>query len=249
MGAVLVVIAVGQKQGEDELAPRPFRADHIDVLPVAVYDLLDDGQAQACALLVLAPGVVGLVEPVPDQLQIVLGDADAGILDGDEELVLLHGGLHPDHGIVVAELDRIVQQVVEHLLDFFHIGVDVHGLAGEDHLYGDGLLAACPLEGGCGAADDGVDVEIRPLQKHPLGVQVVQGQQAVGELGEALRLVQHDVQVLVVHLRGDCAVDHGLQVAPDGGQGGAEVVGHIGHEFLLVVRMIRDSSSRITRVM
>lgn len=202
---------------------------------MAVYDLLHDGQAQPGPLLVLAPGVVRFVESVPDQLQILLGDADAGVLDGDEQFILFHGSLHLDDGVVVAELDRIVQQVVEHLLDFFHIRVHVHLVPGENHLDGDGLLPAGPLKGRGGAADDAVDVEIRPLQEHPLGVQVVQGQQAVGELGEALRLGEDDVQVLVMHLRRDGAVDHGLQVASDGGQGGAEVVGHIGHEFLLVV--------------
>ena len=38
-----------------------------------------------------------------------------------------------------------------------------------------------------------------------------------------------------MHFRRDRAIDHGLQISPDRGQRGAEIVGHIGDEFLLVV--------------
>ena len=40
---------------------------------------------------------------------------------------------------------------------------------------------------------------------------------------------------MLVHLRRDRAVQHGLQETPNGGQGRAEVVGDIGDELLLVI--------------
>ena len=61
---------------------------------VAVDDLLYNGKAQPCALLVFAAGDVGFVESVPDQFQVVFGDADAAVLDGGEQLVFFHGGFH-----------------------------------------------------------------------------------------------------------------------------------------------------------
>ncbi len=232
---VFFVHVLGQGEGEDKFAALSFRADDVDMFLVAVDDLFYNGKAQAGAFFVPASGEVGFVESVPDQFQRFFWDADSGIFYRDKKFAFLDGCLHFDNGIVVAELDGIVQEVVENLLDFAHVCVDIQFCACEDKLDGDGLPAAGAFEGGGGAADDAVDLEICPIQEHSCGVQVVQGQEAVGEFGQAFCFVQHNVQVFVVGFHGDGAVDHGLQITSDGGEGGTEVVGDVGHKFLLVV--------------
>ena len=54
------------------------------------------------------------------------------------------------------------------------------------------------------------------MEDHAPRVQVVERQQAVGELGEAVRLVEDDAQIVLVHFGRDRAVQHGLQESPDG---------------------------------
>lgn len=53
--------------------PTPGGADHVDVFPVGLDDLLYDGEAQPRALFVLSSGKVGFVETVPDLFQGILG--------------------------------------------------------------------------------------------------------------------------------------------------------------------------------
>ena len=89
----------------------------------------------------------------------------------------------------MGKFDGIVHQVVEYLLYFAHIRVYRKLFAGKDKLNGDMLLLAGALKGSRCIADDGVDVKIRFFQNHALGVQVVQGEQAVGELGEPFGFV------------------------------------------------------------
>ena len=89
----------------------------------------------------------------------------------------------------MGKFDGIVHQVVEYLLYFAHIRVYRKLFAGKDKLNGDMLLLAGALKGSRCIADDGVDVKIRFFQNHALGVQVVQGEQAVGELGESFGFV------------------------------------------------------------
>ena len=63
-------------QGEDELGPHPLGADDIDIFSMCLDGLLDNGQTQAGALLVLSPGGVCLVEALPDLVQGCLYERD-----------------------------------------------------------------------------------------------------------------------------------------------------------------------------
>ena len=118
-------------------------------------------------------GGVGLVETLPDQLQIFLGDPDAAVLDGNKKLAFLNGGFDADDGIVVAEFYGIVQQVIEHLLDFSHVRVYVHGISCQDQLDSQHFFAAGAFKGSGGGPYYLVDVKIRLVQQKPLGIQVV----------------------------------------------------------------------------
>ena len=56
---------------------------------VSLNDFFYNGQAKACPFFILAPGQVGLVEALPDLVQLFSGDADSVIFDGDIGLVIL----------------------------------------------------------------------------------------------------------------------------------------------------------------
>ena len=175
-------LSPGLIQGEDKFASGPLGADHVDILAVGGDDLLDDGQAQAGALAVLAPGAVLLVEAVPDLGQALPGNSFPGILDGDKDLAVALRSLHSDGGIPEAELDGVVNEVVEHLLDLAHVRVNGQGIPQQKQLNSDLFGTAGALEGGCRIFDYIVDIKFWQIQHTSLAVEVVQGQQVLGQL-------------------------------------------------------------------
>ena len=113
------------RQGIGKSRADALAGQHLEVAAVAFDDPAGDGEAQPRALFVLSSGKVGFVETVPDLFQGILGDPHAGVLDGDEDFAVLLRCLNCDGGIVVAEFDCIINEIVQHLLDFSHIGADV----------------------------------------------------------------------------------------------------------------------------
>ena len=233
-------------QGEGELAANGLRGDHVDVFPVGLNDLPDDGQAKARALFIPAPGGIGLIEAVPDLLQALLGDAAARVLDGDEDLLLPGSGADIDGGIRIGKLDGVVDEVIKDLLDLPVIRKDHLRLIRKGELKVDVLLLADPLIGGADLLDHAVDVKVGPV-KEALGIQGIQGQHPLRQLRQPLRLGDHPVEVFVVHLRGDGAVQDRLQVSLDGGQGRTEVMGHIGNEALLIVLQLGELPGHVVQ--
>ena len=128
LGMLLLLFC--QRQRKDKLRTNAFRADTVDVFAVCLDNLLYDGETKPGSFFVLAAGEIRLVEALPDFRDACLWNAAAGVLDGDEDLVVLLCGLDCDCGVRVAEFDCIVDQVVEYLLDLTHIGGDKKLLAG-----------------------------------------------------------------------------------------------------------------------
>lgn len=161
-------------------------------------DFLHDGKAKPGSFLVLPAGGVGLIKAFPDFFQAVLGDPDSGILHRDEYFPAAFGGLDGDGGVRVAEFDRIVNEVIEHLLDLAHVGGDVQLLIGQDQLEGDLLFEAGSLEGLDGHLDSVVDVEVGDVQHGTVRVEFVQFQHALGQLVQTVCFHEDDIQVFVL---------------------------------------------------
>ena len=210
-------------------------------------DLADYGQAKACPFFVLASGEVRLVEALPDLVLVFFGNSDPVVLDAHEDFTALFRRLDLDLGLVAAEFDRVVDEVVEDLLYFVHVGVNVEDAAGQDQADADLPAQADMLERGGDFPDDVVDVPVGHVEDHAPRVEVVERQQAVGELGEAVRLVEDDSQIVLVHLGRDRAVQHGLQESTDGSQRGAEVMGDVRDELLLVVLEARHGLGHVAK--
>ena len=106
-----------------ELGANVLRADDGNCLAVSADDLLDDRETESCSLAISASGGVALIEAVPDFGQVVAGYAAALVLDGDFAFSVPDRGFQLNFRAFFAEFDRIVEQVIDDLLDFFVIGV------------------------------------------------------------------------------------------------------------------------------
>lgn len=223
------------RQRENEFCPYAFRADDVDMLIVGLDDLFHNGKTKSGAPLVFPAGDVCLVEAFPDFFQAVLRDADTGIFDGNENLSAPLGGLNGDGGICMAELDRIINEIVEHLLDLAHIGGNIQLLAGQDQMEGDFLLKTGSLEGLDRHLDDIVDVKAGNVQHGAVGAVFVQFQHTLGQLIQPFCFQKDNVQILVLQLMRDGSVHDGLDIALDGGQRRAKIMGYVGNELPLIL--------------
>ena len=198
-------------------------------------DLADNGKTQSGSFFVFTPGEICLVKALPDLVLILFGNTDTVVLDADEDFAAFFRRLDLDLRVVVAEFDGVVHQIVENLLYFVHIGVDIEDFPRKDQLDPDTFALADLFERGGHFSNDIVDIPVGHVKEHALGVEVIECQERVGELGQALGLIENDAEIVLVHLGRNGPVQHGFQKTPDGRQGRAEVVGDICNEFFLVI--------------
>ena len=86
---------------------------------------------------------------------------------------MLFGSLYLDYGIGMAELDGVVQQIIQYLLDFSDIRIDVKFVSSQYQFNSDSLTLAGSLKGGRRVADDLIDVENVFIQQHTLSIQII----------------------------------------------------------------------------
>ena len=84
-GASSTARAVSQSSGRRTVTrvPSPSRLRIVDVAAMQLDQALDDRQAEAGAVVTAVIGGARLEERIADAAQIVLADADAGVLDRD----------------------------------------------------------------------------------------------------------------------------------------------------------------------
>ena len=157
-------------QRENKLCPNALGGDGIDMLSVGGNNFLYDGQAQACSFFVLAPGGICLVEALPDFFHAILGNADALVFDGNEDLFMAECCLNGDFGIIGAELDGVIQKIVHDLLDFAHVRGDELLPGVKQKFNGNMAGGALSLKGGNGVFDQRIDIKIRDIQTVLLGI-------------------------------------------------------------------------------
>ena len=151
-----------------------FSTDQIDVFLMGTDDLADDGQAQACPFFVLAAGEVGLVEAVPDQFLVFFANSDSAVANGDKYCISFFCCINGDLGVLMAEFQGVVDQVVEDLLDLFQVRIDKEDLSGQDQSDMYFLCAAGLFKRSRNRAYDSIDVKICSLQQNTAGVEVVE---------------------------------------------------------------------------
>ena len=75
----------------------------------------------------------------------------------------------------MAELDRIIYQIVKYLLDLYHVCIDVHLLAGQYQFDRNQFAAAGSFKGGSRIFNDWIDVKICPVEDHSLRIEIIEG--------------------------------------------------------------------------
>src|SRR6202034_1892261 len=103
-----------EREPEGEGRPRTLRAHHCHLSSVGGGDVLDDGQAEACAAGGTRPRGVNAVEPLEDPFQVPLGDPDP--LVGHADLDRVIGGLprrDVNPGLVRAVRDGVLQKIAQ----------------------------------------------------------------------------------------------------------------------------------------
>lgn len=116
------ILTLSTRQRKNKLRTYALRTDDIDVLLMCINDFFNNTESQPCTGTILTSGQVLLVKTVPDLGQIFLWNTAALILDRDKHKLIFPGSLNSDHGMLITEFDRIIDQIVHHLLNLLHIG-------------------------------------------------------------------------------------------------------------------------------
>ena len=132
-------VGQGEPRGEVKGAPPAHAAFDPDPPAHALHQPGGDGQAQSRAAVLAPGGIVGLLEHLEDHAQLVLGDADSGVGDGEVEhgfvFRLRLGGHVEDHFALLGELEGVADEVDDDLAQaagiagqaLRYVGVDMTG--------------------------------------------------------------------------------------------------------------------------
>ena len=223
-------VGAAERQPDGERGALALGAGRGDAAAVQLDEFLDEGQADAAALVRAGARVLDAVKPLEQPGHLLLGDADSGVGDRDDRLTAL--GAHGDaNGAVEGEFQRVAEQVQHHLLP--HAAVEVDGL---------GQRGAVHLERQAGAVDSRPedtgqlgghrrDVGRFVARLHAPGFDAGEVQQRVDQPAQAQPVAADDLQLLA-HLdigAGQVALEF-LHRPHDQGQRGAELVADVGEE-------------------
>ena len=139
---------------------------------------------------------------------------------------------------MVAELDGVVQQVVEDLLDLAFVRVDFHLIWKQTEArWRSASGVQVPSKEAASVLDHLRECRNWFLVKQKVLCESNSFRVSRSWVRSVRRSVsnENDIQVFLLHFRRDGPVRHGLHISFDGGEGGAEIVGDVGHEFLLVI--------------
>ena len=110
----LQLFPLGCRQGEDKFSADSFGTNDVDIFIMCLNNFFYDRESKTGTLLVLSTGQVGFVETLKNFVLAVFWNSDAGILDRNKYFFAFLGGLNGDFRIMVAELDGIVNQIINH---------------------------------------------------------------------------------------------------------------------------------------
>ena len=103
------------------------------------------------------------------------------------------------------------------------------------------------LEGCCCILNDLLDVKFCLGKKELFCIKFIQRQQITCQVRQPFCFEQDNIQIFLIHFRGDRAVCHCLYISFDGSEGRAEVVGYICHDLFLIVIHIFELCSHIVQ--
>ncbi|MNX71081.1 hypothetical protein D3C86_1023820 [compost metagenome] len=228
-------LAAGERQGEGEGGADARLALHEQLPPHQVHQLAGDGKPEPGPLL--AHFRAHLHQGLEDVLQVVLGDADAGVCHPDAQEVALHQGAQ-HHLALGRVLDGVAHQVVEHLFEALFVRQYRRQLRRAYVHQGEGLglhqvLAEIQHQPDHPLGGDGLRMDLQLAVAHLVVVEQIVHQpgQAVGALDDEAELFLLPLGEILL------AGEHGLGHPLDAVDGGAQLVGGVGQQ--LVFQLVR----------
>ena len=175
-------------------------------------------------------GGVGLIEFVEDVGQVLLRHPRPLVAHADQHPSFLFPGADRDDAARGAEFDRVVQQVGPHLGQQALVAV----VEDDGQLHRQPAVFGRPfgLQLHDGAADLLVQPEGPPLQGAAAVLDLGQGEDVAHQIGQTARVFEDALHAVVPLLLAQAGVLQQHGIAFDGGDGGLEFVGHVGHEIV-----------------
>ena len=188
-----------------------------------------DGQAEPRPALAVRPDLVHPVEPVEDERQVLLRDADAGIADGRDRLVVLPDDRAGDRAAGRRVAEGVVQDVQEQLPQPDPVAPDrdaVHRAEAEPQalFLGQGLEVLREL------GEEAGDVDLLEVERLEAGVAPGQDEQLADDLGHVAHFLGHELERPPVFVLAPRLLQHERRFGLDDGQGRPQLVGGVGDE-------------------
>lgn len=154
---------------------------------MSLNDFFDDGKAKTRSLFIFSTGQIRLVKSFPYLIQAFSWNSDAIILYRDENFFASFGRFNGNRRIQFTEFDCIVQQIIENLLDFSSISIDMQTFGCKYKLDGDFLCFTSALKRRCCIADRFMNIELGLVEEKMFGIELIECQQVFGQIGQTFR--------------------------------------------------------------
>ena len=162
------------------------------------------------------------------------------VTDRAEHLVVPDITFQFDDRAVPAEFYRIVNQVVENLLDFLLIRQNGKPFSGQCDLEGNLPWRADSLKRSSCISYHFIEIKNADVKQIFFLVHAVQCQDAVCKLCQAFGLIQNDAQIALLHLCGYGAIQNRLDESLDRSKRRTKIVGYIRNELFLIFIAFAD---------
>ena len=211
---------------------------------------IDDIQAQAVAVLILAAGFVGLVEALKEERDLLGRDGRAVIADGDHYLLLPRLQAEIEGGIRLGKFCRIFQQIINNLRNEVTLACDQHGVLGDLRLHIEAAVIDLLLHTQQRQTHTLADIEALLLQL--LALQLGDVQHTAHKAAEAAGFIGDNAKIMLLPLGRDRSIEDTVGIACDGGHGGFQLMGHIGDKVaalpLRLCQGVRHSVKRLRQL-
>src|SRR5882724_4151495 len=237
-GAGLAPIAGGgavqieDRNGEIKLRALADLAFHPDAAAVGLDEMLGDGEAEARAANFAGTGSVHTIETFENARLVGLGNADAGVRDGEFDFAGVRRGTEHDLAAGRGVLDRIVEQILQNFGETPAVRRDIRQPVLQIHGNAKIFFGGGTLSGFNAAFHKMRDAQALNLELKPVGIHFGKPEQIVGQAGEPARMIENNLQKTDAVLRVvNGAGKERFREALDGGEGSLQFVGDIGDEI------------------
>ncbi len=230
-----VIPRLRQAEADPELGAFVGDAVDTDLAAHLLDQSFGNDQSKAGTAWLARHGVVRLTEGLEQRAQVLIGQADAGVLHADAQLgaigiVVLDHGADGD-GAFVGELDRVTDQIGQHLFEAQRIAQQRQRRVAIDQADQLQMLGVCSRgEDGQCVLDQITEVERDAVEHQLAGLDLGEVENLVDDSEQAVGGLLDGAQIILL-ARSEVAFLQQLGEAEDAVQWRADLVAHVGEEF------------------